>query len=185
MLEDAVTALKAGIEEPVEEAWSPTIALGAPVTIPEDYVEDLTVRLGLYRRLSTLENDAEMESFGAELLDIGVAAQDLDGHDLQELFHLRRQRAEAVDQLGTEALHLVVVHFRDKSFANPQGLAAMVVEQGSFAKVRPDMSVVFIRLVAEVDHHALRPGLDLLDIGVAAQDLDGHDLQEPPRCGPI
>ena len=69
MLEDAVTALKAGIDEPVEEAWSPTIALGAPVTIPEDYVEDLTVRLGLYRRLSTLENDAEMESFGAELID--------------------------------------------------------------------------------------------------------------------
>uniref|UniRef100_UPI0019542A5B acyl-CoA dehydrogenase family protein n=1 Tax=Serratia marcescens TaxID=615 RepID=UPI0019542A5B len=37
MLEDAVTALKAGIEEPVEEAWSPSIALGAPVTIPEEY----------------------------------------------------------------------------------------------------------------------------------------------------
>ncbi len=30
MLEDAVTALKAGIEDLPEEAWSPTIALGAP-----------------------------------------------------------------------------------------------------------------------------------------------------------
>ena len=36
-------------------------------------------------------------------------------------------------------------HFRDKSFANPQGLVAYVAEQASFAKVRPDMSVVFIR----------------------------------------
>ena len=39
----------------------------------------------------------------------------------------------------------VVVHFRDRAFANPQGLVALVAEQASFAKVRPDMSVVFIR----------------------------------------
>ena len=53
MLGDAITLLKAGIEEPQEEAWSPTIAIGAPVTIPEDYVSDLSLRLQLYRRLST------------------------------------------------------------------------------------------------------------------------------------
>jgi len=39
----------------------------------------------------------------------------------------------------------VVVHFRDRSYANPQGLVAFVAEQASFAKVRPDMSVVFVR----------------------------------------
>ena len=39
MLREAVEALKAGIEEPAEEAWSPSITLGMPVTIPEDYVE--------------------------------------------------------------------------------------------------------------------------------------------------
>ena len=38
----------------------------------------------------------------------------------------------------------IVVAFRDKSFANPQGLVRYVGERGSFAKVRPDMSVVFI-----------------------------------------
>ena len=69
MLEEAVVALKAGIEEPQEEAWSPSITVGMPVTIPEDYVEDLSVRLNLYRRLSTLETDEEIESFGAEMID--------------------------------------------------------------------------------------------------------------------
>ena len=87
MLEDAVTALKAGIEDLPEEAWSPTIALGAPVTIPEDYVEDLGVRLALYRRLATLQDDAEMESFGAEMIDrfgpaaAGGGAAPQDRHD--------------------------------------------------------------------------------------------------------
>ena len=144
MLEDAVTALKAGIAEPEAEAWSPTIALGAPVTIPEDYVEDLTVRLGLYRRLSTLENDAEMESFGAELIDrFGPLPPEVE--QLLKIVTIKILCRDANVEKVEAGPKGVVVHFRDKSFANPQGLAAMVVEQGSFAKVRPDMSVVFIR----------------------------------------
>src|ERR1035437_6221007 len=69
MLEEAVTALKAGLEEPVEEAWSPTITTGSPVTIPEAYVADLQRRLNLYRRLATLETDAEIDTFAAEMID--------------------------------------------------------------------------------------------------------------------
>ena len=37
--------------------------------IPEGYVEDLSTRLSLYRRLADLETDAERESFAAELID--------------------------------------------------------------------------------------------------------------------
>ena len=33
-------------------------------------------------------------------------------------------------------------------------------------------------IVAERQHHALRPGLELLDIGAAAQRLDRHHLQQ-------
>ena len=35
-----------------EDQWSPQITLGTSVLIPEDYVPDLQLRLGLYRRLS-------------------------------------------------------------------------------------------------------------------------------------
>ncbi len=35
MLEEAVAALKAGVEEPAEEQWSPQITIGTPVMIPE------------------------------------------------------------------------------------------------------------------------------------------------------
>ena len=43
-----------------------------------------------------------------------------------------------------------MVSFRDRRFAEPKGLMGYVVEQGSFAKVRPDMSVVFVRELADV-----------------------------------
>src|SRR6202023_4090313 len=69
MLREAVDALRGGPEDPAEETWSPSITLGTPVTIPEEYVPDLHLRLSLYRRLATLTSDADIESFAAEMID--------------------------------------------------------------------------------------------------------------------
>ncbi|WP_428380148.1 transcription-repair coupling factor [Methylocystis sp.] len=144
MLADAITLLKAGIEEPQEEAWSPTIAIGAPVTIPEDYVADLTLRLQLYRRLSTLETDQDIEAFAAEMIDrFGPIPPEVE--QLLEIVAIkalcRRAHVEKIDA-GPKG---VIVAFREDKFANPAGLVRYVAEQGTGAKVRPDMRVVFIR----------------------------------------
>ncbi len=144
MLGDAITMLKAGVEEPQEEVWSPTIAIGAPVTIPEDYVPDLTLRLQLYRRLSTLETDQDIEGFAAEMIDrFGPIPP-----EVEQLFEIvaikamcRRAHVEKVDA-GPKG---VIISFRENNFADPAGLVRFVAEQGTQAKVRPDMRVVFIR----------------------------------------
>jgi transcription-repair coupling factor (superfamily II helicase) len=144
MLQDAVNALKAGIEEQPEEAWSPTITVGTPVMIPEDYVPDLPLRMSLYRRLSTLNTDEEIETFAAEMIDrFGPPPS-----EVEQLFKLvaikalcRRAHVEKVDAGPKGA----IIAFRDNSFANPQGLVRFIAEQGSDAKVRPDMRIVFIR----------------------------------------
>jgi transcription-repair coupling factor (superfamily II helicase) len=44
----------------------------------------------------------------------------------------------------------IIVSFRGNSFANPAGLVTYVGEQGSFAKVRPDMKVVFLREAEDI-----------------------------------
>ncbi len=144
MLEEAVLALKSGIEEPVEEAWSPTITLGTAVTIPEDYVADLDLRLGLYRRLSTLETDAEIEAMAAEMIDrFGPLPREVE--QLLALVAIkalcRKANVEKLDA-GPKG---VTLSFRENQFANPQGLVRYVAEQGPQARVRPDMRVVFIR----------------------------------------
>ncbi len=150
MLEEAVAQLKAGIEEPAEDHWSPTIAIGAPVMIPEAYVPDLQLRLGLYRRLSTLETDGEIDAFGAELVDRFGALPPEVGQLLKIMaikVLCRRANIEKVDG-GPKG---IIVSFRDNSFANPTGLISYVTEQASFAKVRPDMKIVFIRDVEDPD----------------------------------
>jgi len=71
MLEEALAKMRAGeMDGPEEDGkWSPQINLGVPVLIPDSYVTDLDVRLGLYRRLSSLDSKQELEGFAAELHD--------------------------------------------------------------------------------------------------------------------
>ncbi|HUI20833.1 MAG TPA: transcription-repair coupling factor [Methylocella sp.] len=144
MLREAVEALKAGIEEPAEEAWSPSITLGTPVTIPEDYVSDLNLRVSLYRRLAGLQSDAEIESFAAEMIDrFGSLPGEVE--QLMQLVAIKVLCRQAHIEKVEAGPKGVIVAFRDNSFANPPGLVRYVAEQGSFAKVRPDMKIVFIR----------------------------------------
>src|SRR5690242_15923989 len=52
LLEEAVAKLRTGEETLADEGgWSPQLNIGTSVLIPENYVPDLHVRLGLYRRL--------------------------------------------------------------------------------------------------------------------------------------
>ena len=146
MLRDAIEALQAGLgdEAPAQEVWSPAITLGVPVTIPDHYVPDLSLRLGLYRRLSSLDVEEEIEGFGAELIDRFGPLPD----EVRQLLTLmqvkalcRRAHVEKVDA-GPKG---IVVGFRDNNFADPAGLVRFVQKEGPRAKVRPDMRVTFLR----------------------------------------
>jgi transcription-repair coupling factor (superfamily II helicase) len=142
MLEEAVQSLKAGITAPVADRWSPQITIGTPVLIPEDYVADLPVRLGLYRRLAEIEDEREIDSIGAEMADrFGTLPEEVN-HLLQVVAIkalCRQANVEKVDAGPKGA----VFSFRDNSFANPEGLVTFIRQQGVGAKVRPDMKVVF------------------------------------------
>ena len=68
MLEDAIVEQKAG-GIPRREEFTPQISVDAPILIPETYVPDLDLRMGLYRRLGELDDKQGVESFAAELID--------------------------------------------------------------------------------------------------------------------
>eukprot|EP01031_Cornospumella_fuschlensis_P002922 gene2922-3650_t len=72
MLEETIAKIKSGELQglaQVDDGWSPQINLGVAVMIPDAYVPDLDIRLGLYRRLSSLATKVELEGFAAELID--------------------------------------------------------------------------------------------------------------------
>jgi transcription-repair coupling factor (superfamily II helicase) len=142
MLEEAVLSMKAGLSAPVADKWSPQITVGTPVLIPEDYVTDLPVRLALYRRLAEIEDERDIESFGAELVDrFGPLPE-----EVQHLLQIvaikslcRRANVEKIE-VGPKG---AVLSLRDNIFANPEGLIRYIAKHPEGARVRPDQKVVF------------------------------------------
>ncbi len=146
MLEDAVSEIRAGEGRArgSERDWTPNIGLGLPVLIPETYVRDLPVRLGLYRRIGALGSDAESEAMAAELVDrFGELPHEVE--NLLGVVGLKRSCREA----GVEKLEAgpkgMVLSFRGNAFSNPAGLVAWLSTKGGLVKLRPDHKLAIVR----------------------------------------
>ena len=149
MLEDAVGELRTerGRRRADERDWTPNISLGLPVLIPETYVRDLPVRLGLYRRIGTLASDNESEAMAAELVDrFGTLPGEVD--NLLQVMALKRACREA----GVERLEAgpkgMVLQFRGNAFSNPSGLVGWLGTQKGAVRLRPDHKLAIAREMA-------------------------------------
>jgi transcription-repair coupling factor (superfamily II helicase) len=145
LIEEAVAAARGGAAgEAAAEEWSPQIALGMPVLIPEAYVADLSVRLGLYRRIGTLASREEIEALAAELIDrFGKLPEEVE--NLLEIVAIKVLcKAAGVEKVEAGPKG-AVVSFRHNIFANPAGLVAFISRQLGTVKLRPDHKLVFQR----------------------------------------
>ncbi len=144
MLEETIAKLKSGELTGLpdeEDTWAPQINLGVPVLIPEDYVPDLDVRLGLYRRLSELDTKVELEGFAAELIDrFGKLPK-----EVNMLLLIVRIKAEC-KRAGIAKLDGgpkgATIQFHNDKFANPAGLVEFIREQDGQAKVKDNKIIV-------------------------------------------
>ncbi|TNE45623.1 MAG: transcription-repair coupling factor [Sphingomonadales bacterium] len=146
MLEDAILEAKAGgsTDFVPRDAFSPQITIDAPVQIPEDYVPDLDLRMGLYRRLNELEDAQAIEAFAAEMIDrFGKLPKSTE--NLLTLIRIKQNCVKA----GIARLDVgprgALVGFHNDSFANPQGLIGYVQRLQGTAKLRPDNKLVITR----------------------------------------
>ncbi|WP_425080542.1 transcription-repair coupling factor [Ruegeria arenilitoris] len=144
MLEEAIAKIKAGEMEGLSDAddqWAPQINLGVPVLIPEDYVPDLDVRLGLYRRLSSLSTKVELEGFAAELIDrFGSLPKEVNTLMLVVRIKAMCKRAGIAKLDGGPKG--ATIQFHNDKFASPQGLVEFIQNQRGLAKVKDNKIVV-------------------------------------------
>jgi transcription-repair coupling factor (superfamily II helicase) len=144
MLEETIAKLRSGEVEglaEVEDGWSPQINLGAPVLIPEDYVADLDVRLGLYRRLSNFDTRAELEGFAAELHDrFGKPPPEVEVLlRIVRIKTLCKRAGVAKLDGGPKG---AVVQFHNDKVADPEALVRFIQDQNGMAKLRDNKLVV-------------------------------------------
>ncbi|WP_116131891.1 transcription-repair coupling factor [Tropicimonas sp. IMCC34043] len=144
MLEEAISRIRSGDFEGLTDddgQWAPQINLGVPVLIPEEYVPDLDVRLGLYRRLSALTTKVELEGFAAELIDrFGKLPKEVNTLLLIVRIKAMCKRAGIARLDGGPKG--ATIQFHNDKFANPAGLVAFVQDQGGTAKIKDNKIIV-------------------------------------------
>ena len=147
LLEEAIGNARSG-EGALGEApedWTPQITIGTPVLIPETYVADLNVRLGLYRRIAALVDRREIDAFAAELIDrFGPLPPEVD--NLLEIIAIKRLCRDAGVEKVEAGPKGAVIAFHDNRFANPAGLVRLHRgKRRERRKLRPDQTPRLMR----------------------------------------
>ncbi|PCJ99917.1 MAG: transcription-repair coupling factor [Zetaproteobacteria bacterium] len=147
MLEEAVAAARAGvteIEDIPEEQYSPQINLGASVLIPESYIEDLGVRMSLYRRLNDLVEKEEIEGFAAEMIDrFGDLPDEVE--NLLDILAIKQLCLKAGISHVDAGPKGVVIAFHKNIPPNVDGLMTWILTKAGSVKIRPDQKISAVR----------------------------------------
>ncbi len=148
MLEDAIMEAKAGGFRERQRDFSPQISVDAPILIPEEYVPDLDLRMGLYRRLNDVDEVQGLEAFAAEMIDrFGPLPEATD--NLVKIMEIKLNAKKACVAKLDVGPKGALVAFHDDTPPNIAGLLAYVDKLGGIAKLRPDSKLALTRVWAD------------------------------------
>ncbi len=144
MLEEAIMDAKAGGMAKRPRDFSPQITIDAPILIPDEYVPDLDLRMGLYRRLNDIDEPQGIEAFAAEMIDRFGKLPDATENLIRLIEIKLHAKAAGVSKIDVGPRG-ALVSFHDDRPPNIAGLLAYVERVGAIAKLRPDSKLVLNR----------------------------------------
>lgn len=141
MLEEAINKVKG--EGVIEDDINPSINLGLPVSITEEYIGDKSLRIGLYRRVSAISSKEELENFRDELID-RFGALPLEVENLISVIEIKqickKLHIEALDS-GPQGF---VIKFRD-GYDPTDLVMGFIMQNPRHSKIRPDHKFIVLK----------------------------------------
>ncbi len=138
MLEQAVAELRG---EPIVRGVEPELTFDEPSFIPEEYVDDVGVRLSLYKRLASASDEEEVADIATEMEDrfgSAPAAARILVRVMSIKTRLRKLRA-----LGIEASReRVTLHLREDSPIDAAKVMELCAAKKSPYKLTPDLRLM-------------------------------------------
>jgi len=135
MLEEAVAELRG---QPVVQGVEPELTFDAPSFLPEEYIEDVGVRLSFYKRFAGASDPEEVSDLAAEMEDRFGAAPG-EARVFVRVMALKT-RLRKLRALGIEAHRdRVVVHLRDDAPLDAPRMLELCAPKRSPWKLSPDM----------------------------------------------
>lgn len=143
MLNEAIEASKVedGENHSGAETISTQINIGASVLIPEAYVPDLELRMGLYRRIASLATAEEVEDMRVELVDrFGTLPPEVE--NLLSVVKIKQMcRKLGISKLDVGAKG-ATVSFHNDRFSNPDALIDFAMKNPDSLRLRGDQKLV-------------------------------------------
>jgi len=129
---------------PQRDEFTPQISVDAPIMIPETYVPDLDLRMGLYRRLGELDDRAAIDAFAAELIDrFGTLPEET--ANLMKIVEVKLNLKQALVAKLDVGPKGAVVTFADGGFPDLAGLLGYIDRLKGSARLRPDSKMTVSR----------------------------------------
>ncbi|MEM7043735.1 MAG: transcription-repair coupling factor [Pseudomonadota bacterium] len=153
LLEEAVQLAKQegeGSDAASANDWTPQITIDAAALIPASYIEDLDLRMSLYRRLASLVEASDVEAFAAELIDRFGPLPD-ETEQLLKLIGIKqlcRQAGVAKVDAGPKG---TVIAFHEHRFAKPERLVGWIAQNSGHVRLRPDHHIVVSGVTSSPD----------------------------------
>ena len=162
LLEEEINRLKAGESDKNSQTaaadtdWTVQILTGVPIIIPEKYVADLGVRLGLYKRIGGLKTVEEINDMREELIDrFGPVPEEVE--NLLKTVEIKQICAMCGIERIEAGARGILIAFHNNTFKNVDKLMNFINRQGGAIKVRPDQ-----RLFIERDLSVYKTRLDTI-----------------------
>jgi transcription-repair coupling factor (superfamily II helicase) len=142
LLDEALEAVRSGEVAPTVEN-EVQINVGMPVMIPEAYVNSLSIRLQLYRRLGAVKTQAEIDTLAAEFVDrFGPLPDEV--KNLLVIMTLKVMcRACSVQKLDAGPKGMVVT-FAPQGAVDPLRLVAWVQKNPITRQIKPDQRLIIV-----------------------------------------
>lgn len=148
MLEEEIIRQKAAANEEISAIslaesdydWSPQITTGIPIMIGENYVKDLGVRLGLYKRIGGLKTYDEILDMREELIDrFGPIPPEVE--NLLTTIEIKQMcYAANISKIDAGAKGILIT-FHNNNFRAVDKLIDMVNRSFGVIKIRPDQKL--------------------------------------------
>jgi transcription-repair coupling factor (superfamily II helicase) len=137
MLDEAVSELKG---EHVAEEVDPELSIEVEHYLPEDYIDDIGLRLSLYRRFATASDEQAVDELATEMEE-RFGPPPPTARDFVRVMSLKPSLRE-IRALGCEAdLRRVTLHLSEDTPLDPAKLMPLVAMQGGSWSLSPDMKL--------------------------------------------
>ena len=159
MLEEEIMRIKTGEKAQETSAsgdalhdWSPQITTGIPIMIPETYVRDLGVRLGLYKRIGDIQDKEGLLNMREELTDrFGKIPQEVE--NLLQTVEIKQMCYKANIAKIDAGMKGILISFHNNVFKAADKLLDFIAKQGGLIKVRADQKLFIEK---NLESYALR-----------------------------